>query len=162
MQRRRPSPHPRAQGAVGTLLLMLVCSPGLVWNSLSLDPVVAMPGMALLLLYLNLLLSVGQGTAAIQVALENLSGCSLGAGLAIGLTYAVWAINGQSRDNTFTRVSSGEGPCGLAGGSTGKGEVVPRRTRRHMRDACLPPTPRVSRRRCARCACRRRWCTWER
>jgi hypothetical protein len=116
---------------------MIVTSPGLVWNSVSLDPVVAMPGMALLLCYLNLLLSVGQGLAAVQVALENLAGCCLGAGIAIGMTYAIWAINGESRSNTFTRVRAGP-PAPATVGRAGR-----RAQRSAVQDACALALHRV-------------------
>ncbi|KAL6770813.1 hypothetical protein ACKKBF_B32780 [Auxenochlorella protothecoides x Auxenochlorella symbiontica] len=86
-----------------TFLILAATSAHPVWTAVSLDDVVAIPAMALLLCYLCLLFSVGTGLAALQVSCELLAGATAGAGIGIGLTYAVLAINGGSRDNTPTK-----------------------------------------------------------
>lgn len=86
---------------------MATCSPEVVWTSLSLDAVVATPGLALLLYYISALLAVGAAISFVSVVGNALGASIVGSGVSLAICYSAYGVNGGNMENTFTRVSAG-------------------------------------------------------
>jgi hypothetical protein len=92
------------QLGVGTMFLLAIFSTPHVWNSLSLDPVLANPSLILMLFALIILINLASGLAPLQLASETCAGSLLGGGLGLACIYLSLLANGGSSDNTVTKV----------------------------------------------------------
>lgn len=91
----RPARPPHVkQVATAVLLILAAFSTPVAWNALSLDPILANPSLILVLTVVELLFSIGTGLSAVQIAVESCVGALIGGGLELGVSYAVYGING--------------------------------------------------------------------
>ncbi|KDD73386.1 hypothetical protein H632_c2233p0, partial [Helicosporidium sp. ATCC 50920] len=74
---------------------MVTLSPYVVWDSLSLDPVLGNPALVMLLFFLmSMLTTSGAGITAVQVAAEGVAGAVMGGGASIAIAYISVAATG--------------------------------------------------------------------
>lgn len=105
-----PGPPTILQITMGTWVLMSLYSPGPVWDTMSLDPVVFTPAASQVLLMLVAIMWMHLGLSQLELCFQLLLGSGMGSGTGLVVLQVVQACNGGTFQPSTQKVS-GHHPC---------------------------------------------------